>query len=279
MPELPEVETVRRDLDQLLRGRWVTGVVIYRPATVAYPDPVTFETLLTGSQFDRWRRRGKYLLADLVGGSRLGVHLRMTGQLLIMAASEPVSAHTRVILRLDQNQDLRFVDQRTFGQMWGIPAQVSSQTAIPTLATLGPEPFDPAFSVDYLQQALAKGSRPIKNALLDQRLVAGVGNIYADEVLFLSRIHPLWPSRQLRWEQIVELRGQVVKVLQASIASRGTTFSNYRDPQGINGNYQGQAWVYGRQGQPCRQCGEGILRLKLAGRSAHFCPSCQPLPP
>ncbi len=278
MPELPEVETVRQDLDQLLRGRWITQVVIYRPATVAYPDPVTFETLLTGSRFERWRRRGKYLLADLAGGSRLGVHLRMTGQLLVMPASDPVSAHTRVILRLDHNQDLRFVDQRTFGQMWGIPAQISSQTAIPTLATLGPEPFDPAFSVDYLQQALAKRSRPIKNALLDQTLVAGVGNIYADEALFLSRIHPLCPSRQLSQVQIVELRSQVVSVLRASIASRGTTFSNYRDPQGINGNYQGQAWVYGREGQPCRQCGEGILRLKVAGRSAHFCPSCQPLP-
>ncbi len=277
MPELPEVETVRQDLDQLLQGRWITQVVIYRPATVAYPDPVTFETLLTGSQFEGWQRRGKYLLADLAGGSRLGVHLRMTGQLLVMPASDPVSAHTRVILRLDQDQDLRFVDQRTFGQMWGIPAQISSQTAIPTLATLGPEPFDPAFSVDYLQQALAKGSRPIKNALLDQRLVAGVGNIYADEALFLSGIHPLCPSRQLNRAQIVELRAQVVNVLQASIASRGTTFSNYRDPHGVNGNYQGQAWVYGRTGQPCRQCGEGILRLKMAGRSAHFCPSCQPL--
>lgn len=280
MPELPEVETVRRDLDRLLRGRQIAHVAVLLPRTVAYPDPALFSQLLMGSSFVGWDRRGKYLLAQLEGGSRLGVHLRMTGQLLVMPRAEPLSRHTRVVFELvdvlgQDPQDLRFVDQRTFGQMWGIPAAVATEAAIPTLATLGPEPFEADFSVTYLQTALARSVRPIKNALLDQTLVAGVGNIYADEALFLSGIHPLSPSKWLTPSQVSQLRQNVVEVLQASISQRGTTFSNYRDPQGINGNYQGQAWVYGRAGQPCRRCGSEIQRLKLAGRSAHFCLVCQ----
>jgi formamidopyrimidine-DNA glycosylase len=204
-----------------------------------------------------------------------GVHLRMTGQLLWMAEDEPLQKHCRVRLQFPQGRELRFVDQRTFGQMWWVPPGCPPATIMTGLAELGPEPFAPEFSVAYLVEQLQGRKRPIKNALLDQRLVAGVGNIYADEALFLSGIQPQTLSAALSPQQIERLHGAVVKVLQDSIAARGTTFSDFRDVSGVNGNYGGIAWVYDRKGQACRHCASPIERIRLAGRSAHFCPTCQ----
>lgn len=276
MPELPEVETVRQDLQSLTLGSAVLKVEVLLPRTIAYPEVASFQQGLIGACFTVWQRRGKYLLGSLNSGASLVVHLRMTGQMLWLKGSTPLSAHTRVRLSLEGGWDLRFVDQRTFGQMWLVPAGVASEQVIPTLQRLGPEPFSPAFSNEYLQAALERSKRPIKTALLDQTLVAGVGNIYADEALFLSGIHPTTPAFQLSSTVIARLRETLVRVLQAGLAQRGTTWRDYRDLNGLNGNYQGQAWVYGRAGDPCRVCGTPIQRLKLAGRSAHFCPHCQP---
>ncbi|MEN9260221.1 MAG: DNA-formamidopyrimidine glycosylase [Thermostichus sp. HHBFW_bins_43] len=278
MPELPEVETVRQDLQRLTLGSRVIAVEVLLPRTIAYPAVEAFGQGLVGSRFTRWQRRGKYLLGSLDSGASLGVHLRMTGQLLWLEGSAPLSAYTRVRLGMEGGHDLRFVDQRTFGQMWWVPPGVPPEQVIPTLQTLGPEPFAEAFSDEYLQAALQRSRRPIKSALLDQRLVAGVGNIYADEALFLSGLHPLTPAARLSEEAIARLREALVRVLQAGLEQRGTTLRDYRDLRGLNGNYQGQAWVYSREGDPCRVCGRPIQRLKLAGRSAHFCPHCQPEP-
>jgi len=279
MPELPEVETVRQDLERLTAGEQIAWVKVWLDRTVAAPAVERFCDHLVGCRFQSWLRRGKFLLARFEGGSILGVHLRMTGRLLWLPPEEPITSHTRIQLGMVSGAELRFDDQRTFGQMWSVPLGIPPEQVITGLQGLGPEPFSPEFSVNHLQDRLSRSLRPIKNALLDQRLVAGVGNIYADEALFLARIHPRRVSRDLRPPQILQLREQLIQVLHTSIQQRGTTFSTYRDASGVNGNYQGQAWVYGREGQPCRICETPIQRLKLAGRSAHFCPQCQSADP
>lgn len=283
MPELPEVETVRRDLEALTLTDEVTQVDILLERSIAHPDPSTFARMLVGGRFKAWNRRGKYLIASFVQGFHLGIHLRMTGQLLYLTTPAPPTPHTRVRFGLQGGKELRFQDQRTFGQLWAIPPGQDVPTVISALQRLGPEPFSPDFSPSRLAQALNTSHRAIKSALLDQHLVAGLGNIYADEALFLSRIHPLTACNRLRTEDIETLHAQILQVLTDGLDRRGTTWRHYRDAAGINGNYQGQAWVYGRRDLPCRRCQTPIERLKIAGRSAHFCPTCQlnlsPLPP
>lgn len=282
MPELPEVETVRRGLDTLTRNHPIQSVEILLPRTIASPTPKEFSQHLLGQCISQWQRRGKYLLAELQRstgkqrGGWLGVHLRMSGQLLWMNTQEPIHQHTRVRLLFDQGQDLRFVDQRTFGQMWWIPPTAKPAEIMTGLAALGPEPLSDAFSVDYLIQALAKRQRPIKTALLDQAIIAGLGNIYADEVLFLSQVHPTTVCAQLTPQQVRSLHQSIQTVLETALQEGGTTFSNFLNVVGVNGNYGRAAWVYGRKGQPCRHCGTPIESMRLAGRSSHFCGECQP---
>jgi formamidopyrimidine-DNA glycosylase len=297
VPELPEVETVRLGLNQVTLHQTLEGGQVLLDRTIAHPlDVGAFLAGIQGCQIAQWHRRGKYLYAELVapqdaGTSRrasrsnsripaprgyLGAHLRMTGQLLWMHQSDPLQKHTRVRLFFPAGRELRFNDQRTFGQLWWVPAELGLEQVMTGLQKLGPEPFSAEFCDRYLIDAFKGRQRPIKNALLDQSLVAGVGNIYADEALFLSQIRPETLCAKLKPSQIKTLRQQVISVLQASIAARGTSFSDYRDISGTNGNYGAIAWVYGRDGQPCRVCGTEIIRVKLAGRSAHFCPQCQP---
>lgn len=312
MPELPEVETVCRGLNQLTLNQVIWGGDVLLDRTIAHPFSVgEFLARLNNVTITHWHRRGKYLLAQLAhsdttnregersreSGVRrvedslhvhpwenepkssdagwLGVHLRMTGQLLWLDREQPLQKHTRVRLFFHNNRELRFVDQRTFGQMWWVPPSVPIENIITGLKQLGPEPFSAEFSLEYLVTKLYKRQRSIKAALLDQTLVAGVGNIYADEALFLSGIRPNTLCAALTREQIERIRTNVIKVLQASIEEGGTTFSDFLNVQGINGNYSNVAWVYGRTDEPCRVCHTSISRLKLAGRSSHFCPNCQ----
>lgn len=286
MPELPEVETVRRGLNQRTLNQEIVGGDVLLPRTIAHPtSPIAFLAGLQGTAIAQWHRRGKYLLAELRQGSSptelsqpagwLGVHLRMTGQLLYLRQDEPLQKHCRVRLFFAGQQELRFVDQRTFGQMWWVPPDTKPEAVITGLQRLGPEPLSADFSAKYLALQLRDRHRPIKNALLDQMLVAGIGNIYADEALFLSKIKPKTLCSALKPRQVTALYAAIVKVLQDSIEARGTSFSNFRDVEGVNGNYGGVAWVYDRKGEPCRNCETPIERLKLAGRSAHFCPKCQ----
>ena len=282
MPELPEVETVRLGLEKVTVGMQILGSEVLYPRTIAHPhSPQAFVQGLQDVTFLSWMRRGKYLLGQLsLAGCEqpcwLGVHLRMTGQLLWLDQNEAVQKHTRVRLFCANNRELRFVDQRTFGQMWWVAPNEDPEKVMTGLQKLGPEPFSENFSVDYFGESLQGRKRSIKSALLDQSLVAGVGNIYADEALFISGICPTTLCRQLQPEQVQRLRTAIVDVLSTSIGAGGTTFSDFRDLKGVNGNYGGMAWVYGRQGQPCRSCGQTIERIKLVGRSTHFCPQCQP---
>jgi formamidopyrimidine-DNA glycosylase len=281
VPELPEVETVCRGLNQVTQGKIIRGGEVLLDRTLAYPlSALEFCRNIQGVAIARWQRRGKYLLAQLTDNSSqsagwLGVHLRMTGQLLWQGRDRPLQKHARIRLFIEDNSELRFVDTRTFGKFWLVPPNVAVETIVTGLQKLGVEPFSPEFSLDYFREKLKNSRRPIKSVLLDQEIVAGIGNIYADEALFKSGIRPISIAENLTSEQIERLRLAIVEVLQTAIDKGGTTFSDFRDVTGINGNYGGIAWVYGRSGEPCRICGTAIERLKLGGRSSHFCPQCQ----
>ncbi|BCX13260.1 MAG: formamidopyrimidine-DNA glycosylase [Thermosynechococcus sp.] len=278
MPELPEVETVRRGLAVVTLEQPIVGVDILLARSIALPkQPQAFIDHLRDRAIQQWQRRGKYLLATLDDGSCLVIHLRMSGQLLWLTTPQPPCPHTRVRWFFQRGAELRFVDQRTFGRCWWIPAHCRPEKAIPALATLAPEPLSEAFTVAFLAARLAHCRRPIKTALLDQTIVAGMGNIYADESLFLSGLHPALPTDTLAIEQIVRLHQVIRQVLRAGIAAGGTTIRSFVTPLGVNGRYGAQAWVYGRKGEACRVCGTTIERLRLAGRSSHYCPQCQPL--
>ncbi len=247
--------------------------------SVAYPElPTEFIAALSGTMVVDWQRRGKYLLGELardgVNGGWLGIHLRMTGSLWFNPEAPP-SIHTRIRLFLDGGQELRFSDTRTFGRMWAVPADCPVEQVITGLRRLGPEPFAEAFSADYLYEALRRRQRPLKSALLDQELVAGVGNIYADEALFKAGLPPDLPGSQLTRAQAARLQAAVRAVLQAGIEAGGSSFSNFQNVRGVLGNYLDAAQVFRRTGQPCPTCGGPIARIKLAGRSTHFCPVCQ----
>lgn len=277
MPELPEVETVRRGLADRLNSFEIKEIEVCRARAIASPGGVDqFVAGLTGATVGAWSRRGKYLMAQLEPNrGSWGVHLRMTGQFQWHAKPAPPCNHTRVRFWNQSNEELRFVDVRSFGEMWWVPEGDDLDTVMTGLKRLGPEPFSDAFTGAYLKQRLKGSTRPIKTALLDQSLVAGVGNIYADESLFAARIPPLTASGKLSIEQLVRLRDELINVLNISIGVGGTTFSDFRDLEGVNGNYGGQSWVYRRSGQPCRRCGTPISREKLSGRSTHWCPNCQ----
>jgi len=277
VPELPEVETVCRGLNQVTRNQEIEEGDVLLGRTIAHPLSATaFLTGIKGSKIIEWHRQGKYLLAELSPGfGWLGVHLRMTGQLLWLHRDEPLHKHTRVRLFFAGKRELRFVDQRTFGKMWWVPATETPQSIISGVKKLGPDPFSGEFSVEYLALKLKNRRRAIKTALLDQELIAGIGNIYADEALFLSGIKPITLCTALSLEQISRLRDGIIQVLQASIEAGGTTFSNFLNVQGINGNYGGVAWVYNRAGESCRICGTVVGKLRLGGRSTHFCSQCQ----
>ncbi|MGK7923808.1 MAG: DNA-formamidopyrimidine glycosylase [Spirulina sp.] len=280
MPELPEVETVCRGLNQLTLDRQIQGGEVLLERSIAYPVSMAeFLAGLPGTSIVSWQRRGKYLLASLRKDDREGgclvVHLRMTGQLLWGDREDPLSPHTRVRLFFPEGKELRFVDIRTFGKMWWIPRDRDPDTIVTGLQKLGPEPLTPAFSPAYLEKILAKTQRPIKAVLLDQQAIAGLGNIYADEALFKSGIPPTAIASHLDPQQIGDLHQGIIEILQAAIAKGGTTFSNFLSLLGVPGNYGDTAFVYGRTGQPCWHCGNAIERIKISGRSSHFCPQCQ----
>ena len=277
MPELPEVETVRRGLADRLNSFEIKEIEVCRARAIASPGGVDqFVAGLPGATVEAWSRRGKYLMAQLEPNrGSWGVHLRMTGQFQWHAKPAPPCNHTRVRFWNQSNEELRFVDVRSFGEMWWVPEGDDLDTVMTGLKRLGPEPFSDAFTGAYLKQRLKGSTRPIKTALLDQSPVAGVGNIYADESLFAAGIPPLTASGKLSIEQLVRLRDELINVLNISIGVGGTTFSDFRDLEGVNGNYGGQSWVYRRSGQPCRRCGTPISREKLSGRSTHWCPNCQ----
>lgn len=297
MPELPEVETVRRGLELALVGDAIVAVEVLRDASIAYPDVDIFIASLPGHKFGKVLRRGKYLLIELDRGAGLACHLRMSGRLLLrdgIEANTEIPKYTkttkkakitktvripqflRVRFMLASGRELHFEDMRVFGRLWFKPKGKTFEDVIPSLALLGVEPLE-SLTSEHLARAFKGKVQAVKTALLDQHILAGVGNIYADESLFLSGIHPTVSASKVTPEQLVKLVDNVQLVLSRAIESGGSTLRDYTDSSGVNGKYQNVAWVYGREGEPCRQCSSVIERIKLNGRSSHFCSQCQPI--
>jgi formamidopyrimidine-DNA glycosylase len=280
MPELPEVETIRRQLAPVVEGHSLTRVQILDPRWSAPLTPPELEHALTGRRVERLGRRGKYLLWELSGGAYLAQHLRMTGGLLVDPQPEP--AHTRVRMDLSPARPARggvrvvVVDTRRFGTAQLLLGEDALAEFF--AARLGLEPFDEAFTAEHLR-SLARGRRtPIKALLLDQRRIAGVGNIYADEALFRAGLHPLREAGRLTLAQCARLRDAIIDALDAGIDARGASIDDFRDIDGLRGSFQDRLLVYGRAGEPCVVCGTTIVKLVVAGRGTYVCEHDQPPP-
>ncbi len=276
MPELPEVETVRRSLLDAVVGRLIVNVVPRSFPGVMGPEGVdAVAPRLVGRRIKAIRRRGKYLLFGLDDGTDLMVHLRMTGSLVLTDRDQPPLRFEHLAIELDGGRDLRFSDQRKFGRVLHLLPGASQALD----RRIGPEPLDAGFTADRLAAALANRRGKLKAVLLDQGLVAGLGNIYVDEALFHARLHPERPAGGLSPTETRRLHRAIRAVLRQGIANRGTTFSSFQDGYGAAGGNQATLNVYGRgrKGEPCPRCGRSLLLTTVAGRSTHFCGRCQPL--
>ncbi|MBX3052469.1 MAG: bifunctional DNA-formamidopyrimidine glycosylase/DNA-(apurinic or apyrimidinic site) lyase [Caldilineaceae bacterium] len=269
MPELPEVETYIRELRPQLAGKRVVAGEVKWPRIIATPEPALFTELIRDRRFDTFGRRGKYMLLGLDSGETLIVHLRMTGEVRIHPASVLPDKHTHLLLTLDSNERLHYRDPRKFGRLWLVDDPES------VVGKLGPEPLDEGFTPEGFASRLAGRTASIKALLLNQSIVAGVGNIYADEALFLARIDPRRSGGELSMPQVSVLHAAVRAVLQAGIEGRGSSLQSYAPPSGEKGSFQENHKVFRRTDLPCYQCGAAIRRIVLAQRSTHFCPQCQ----
>lgn len=275
MPELPEVETTARALRPHLAGRTIVGIrALDYPPLIAPCRKEEFVTALVGSRVREVGRRGKHLLLFLEDGRVLSIHLGMSGRLLLLPQETPSDRHTHAVLDLDGGRALHFCDPRKFGRM-----RLLSPEAYAVLdRRLGPEPLSPALTRKVLAERLQRHPRArLKAILLDQRLLAGLGNIYADEVLFRARLHPRRPAESLSPREIGRLLRAVRKVLREAIAAQGTTLADrgFRFGAGEEGRFAERLQVYGRFGRPCPRCGTPIQREYILGRSSYFCPRCQ----
>jgi formamidopyrimidine-DNA glycosylase len=274
MPELPEVETVRRQLAPRLEGRML---VIYRVSDPRWTAPrAPNEVLgpLVGRRIERLQRRGKYLIVAFEDELFLLMHLRMTGNLLYDAT--PDAPYTRAIMGFDDEHTLSFVDPRRFGTGWLLAGEPELNAYLN--ARLGVEPFSEDFTAEHLH-ALARGSRtPVKAFLLDQKRIAGVGNIYADEALFRAHVHPLREAGRLTRAQWALLRDTVREALQEGIDANGATIDDFRDLDGARGSFQDRFLVHRRAGEPCSVCGGTVRKILAAGRGTYVCERCQPRP-
>jgi len=271
VPELPEVETLARDLRRFLHGARFTGVDVLWPRSVAMPSAEEFIAQLPGCQIEDVGRRGKFLLFSLSGSSHLLIHLRMSGQLHVQPASVPTSQYARIIFHLADGRKLIFDNPRKLGRVY-----LTSDLDV-ILGHLGPEPLDADFTLDVFAAALARRRGVLKPLLLNQSFLAGLGNIYVDEILFKARLHPLRRANTLSSKETEHLHAAIRNVLQQAIDDRGTTLSDgrYCDVEGHPGDHQHRLQVYQRAGEPCSRCGQLIERVKLGGRGTHFCPRCQ----
>ena len=270
MPELPEVETIRRGIEPHVVGRNIDRVVV-RDRRLRWPIARGFEKQLAGRAIRAVERRGKYLLLDL-GGDRVILHLGMTGNLSLQEPGRPLRKHDHLDLELSGDLVLRFHDPRRFGAALFWPAR-QRQHAL--MRNLGPEPLTEAFNAEYLTRLARGRSAPVKNFLMDGRVVVGVGNIYAVEALFRAGIRPMRRAGRVTRAEYAALVHAVRAVLNDAIAAGGTTFRDFRDSNGEPGYFVQKLFVYDRAGQPCRRCRAPIKRLAIGQRSSYYCPRCQ----
>ena len=269
MPELPEVETVVRMLRPLLTNRTFTDARTSWPRHIDRPAPSELKRRINGRSVQAVTRRGKYIVIHLSGNETLIVHLRMSGHLSVSDADKPVSKHTHTVFTLDNGQELRFRDTRKFGRVWLV------KNPDDVLGKLGPEPLEDSFTIDTLKTQFQGRKRILKSLLLDQSVIAGIGNIYADEALFYAALHPTRRSDSLKDAEIVSLYKGIRKALSLGLENEGASIDSYRKPDGEMGDMQNILNVYGRTDHPCYLCDEPIQRIIVGQRSTHFCPICQ----
>jgi len=272
MPELPEVETIARGLQPDLEGRIILAAKVYWHRTVATSTVDTFKQRIAGQRVAAVGRRGKYITIRLSRDDWLLIHLKMTGHLQVMPGGTSPDKHVRALFFLDDGRQLVFHDPRKLGRL-----HLTSEPET-IVGDLGPEPLADDFTLEAFAALLRRRRGRLKPLLLNQRFIAGMGNIYADEALFAARLHPQRTADTLDDDEIAALYHAIRRVLRQGIENRGTTLSDrsYRDAEGEEGSNQAQLRVYGRTGQPCVRCGTPVQRIVLSGRSAHFCPRCQP---
>ncbi len=275
MPELPEVELVARSLERLVAGRRIMAARLLRAGLAPDTTPRAFARALRGALIEAIGRRGKHILFRLDNGRVLITHLRMTGRFLYLPPEAPSPKHTHALFELDDGRRLVFTDQRHFGMMKVVAAAELDRTK--ELRSLDPEPFSDEFTPSYLRAALARTRRTLKETLLDQRRVVGLGNIYAAEVMFLARVNPFRSAAELSAARLTRLHRAILDVLGESLA-HGSTMNV--DPENIDGSYYGGGYegrwrVYDREGEPCPACRAPIRRVAHAGRSTFYCPRCQ----
>jgi formamidopyrimidine-DNA glycosylase len=282
VPELPEVETVRVGLERWVVGRTIASVEIFGARTLRRypPGPADFASRLAGRRVLAARRRGKFLWLPLDDGVVLLAHLGMSGQLLAVERDAPLGPHLRARFQFDDGGlELRFVDQRTFGGLSLADAELSPDGVPSVLAHIAPDPFEPAFDPVAFSTALRRRHTGVKRALLDQTLISGVGNIYADEALWLAKLHYARATEGLRRAEVDRLLAAVREVMAAAITAGGTSFdASYVAVNGESGWFDRSLEVYGREGEPCSRCATPIVRKQFANRSSYFCPHCQRTP-
>ena len=277
MPELPETETIARDLDAALRGAVIADVVVPRPSVLRGVDADTLAGRTRGARVERVWRRAKLIVLDLSTGDRLAVQPRFTGTVLLEGFGEPFPElerrFVRVTFHLTDGRAFHYRDIRTLGTVALLaPAEFEAY-----VARLGPEPLDPAFTPEVLRVALGRSAQPVKRVLMDQQRVSGVGNIYANEALWAARIHPARPATSLTDGEVRALRDAVVDALDESVHHGGTTFENFVSPRGRRGEYVLHLKTYGRGGRPCFRCGDALGETHaIDGRTTVFCARCQP---
>ena len=267
MPELPEVQTVVDTLRPRLIGRRIKRVDLRR-ADIVTPPEINLEKSIGRQTITDIDRRGKRIVFSLDTGAKFYIHLGMSGRLGVHRSDDATAPHTHLVIEFDNGSELRFVDPRRFGGIWWLGHETSPDS------NMGPEPL--RMRPEQLAHRLARTTRAIKNALMDQTVIAGLGNIYVDESLFAAGIHPLTPANVLTKKQIGKLNRAIKSTLRKAIRHRGSTLRDYRDGNGQSGSYQDRHRVYGREGERCRGCRGVIHRIVLGGRSTHFCPKCQP---
>ncbi len=278
MPELPEVETIRRQLAPHLEGRMLRSLQVLDRRWCDPAAPEALDDAVRGRRIESMGRRGKYFVVGLEDDVHLVMHLRMTGNLLLIEEADdvPERPHLRARMALDGGRRLLFVDQRRFGT--GIVLLGTPGLEEYFASRLGVEPLSPSFTAEALRYLTVGRRAPVKAFLLTQERIAGVGNIYADEALFRSRIHPLRPVGTLKRPKLAALRDAVVASLEAGIDARGATIDDFRHADGARGSFQDRFQVHRREGEPCPRCGTPIRKIRAAGRGTYFCPKCQPRP-
>lgn len=273
MPELPEVETIKNTLKRFVLNKTIENVTVHWPNIVKHPDDVNeFKHILVGQSIRDIKRKGKFLRFELDDYVLIS-HLRMEGKFSVHDQTEPLTKHTHIIFTFTNGEELRYNDVRKFGTMH-VFAKGEELNQKP-LNQLGPDPFEEGFTLPYFYEKLQRTSRAIKVALLDQTIVAGLGNIYVDETLFKAGIHPLRKSNELSKEEVKAIQKHATDVLCEAVAQGGTTIRSYVSSDGEMGMFQQALFVYGQEGEPCNHCGDIIIKIKLAGRGTHICTTCQ----